>query len=115
MGGNRARRLGPSLAELVRSTLLLVVVFFAPYAGFLFWRQPAAWGYLSSVALMHATYGYLAFRSGSGLRVTPVLPGMYLAFLFVLWRSAIITLRQGGVRWRDTFYPLEELRRNQLR
>ena len=29
----------------------------------------------------------------------------------VLWNSTLVTLRQGGVRWRDTFYPLEELRR----
>ena len=47
--------------------------------------------------------------------VCPVLPAMYATFLYVLWRSAIITLRQGGVRWRDTFYSLEELRRNELR
>jgi hypothetical protein len=26
-------------------------------------------------------------------------------------RSTIITLRQGGIVWRDTFYPLDELRR----
>ena len=103
-----------SLGELVRSTLVLAVVFFAPYAGLFFWRQPAAWGYVFSVALMHGTYGYVAFRSGSGLRVAPVLPAMYLTFLYVLWRSAVITLHQGGVRWRDTFYPLDELRRNQV-
>ena len=104
-----------SLGELIRSTLLLLVVFCTPYAGFFFWQQPAAWGYLSSVALLHLTYGYLAARSGTGLRIAPVLPAMFLTFIFVLWRSAIITLKQGGVRWRDTFYPLEELRRNQLR
>ena len=102
-----------SLRELISSTLLLLVVCFAPYAGFFFWKEPAAWGYLGSAALLHGTYGYLAARSGSSLRVAPVLPAMLLTFVYVLWRSAIITLRQGGVRWRDTFYPLDELRRNQ--
>ena len=34
-----------------------------------------------------------------------------VAFLFAFLRSGWITLRQGGVRWRDTFYPLDMLKR----
>jgi hypothetical protein len=30
---------------------------------------------------------------------------------YMILRSAVVTLRQGGIVWRDTFYPLEELRR----
>jgi glycosyltransferase involved in cell wall biosynthesis len=32
-------------------------------------------------------------------------------FAYMVLRSTIITLRQGGIVWRDTFYPLDELRR----
>jgi hypothetical protein len=32
-------------------------------------------------------------------------------FCWMLARSAIATLWRGGVVWRDTFYPLEELRK----
>ena len=32
-------------------------------------------------------------------------------FIFMLLRSTVVTLKQGGVIWRGTFYPLEELRR----
>ena len=32
-------------------------------------------------------------------------------FGYMLLRSTVVTLRQGGVVWRNTFYPLEELRR----
>ena len=35
-----------------------------------------------------------------------------LIFIFTLLRSMITTLKQGGVIWRGTFYPLAELRRN---
>ncbi len=38
----------------------------------------------------------------------PVLP-------LVVFRSMWTTLRHGGVRWRDTFYPLEVLRRGRVR
>jgi glycosyltransferase involved in cell wall biosynthesis len=32
-------------------------------------------------------------------------------FSYMLLRSTVVTLRDGGVTWRGTFYPLEELRR----
>ncbi|HEX3987046.1 MAG TPA: glycosyltransferase [Acidobacteriaceae bacterium] len=32
--------------------------------------------------------------------------------LYAMLRSMILTLRQGGVVWRGTFYPLKDLRRN---
>jgi hypothetical protein len=32
-------------------------------------------------------------------------------FSYMLLRSTVVTLRQGGIVWRDTFYPLEELKR----
>jgi len=34
-----------------------------------------------------------------------------LIFAWMILRSAAITLRRGGVVWRDTFYPLADLRR----
>jgi hypothetical protein len=33
-------------------------------------------------------------------------------FLYSLLQSALTTLRAGGVTWRGTFYPLNELRKN---
>jgi glycosyltransferase involved in cell wall biosynthesis len=34
-----------------------------------------------------------------------------LIFCWMLVRSTIVTLRQGGITWRGTFYPLDELKR----
>jgi hypothetical protein len=34
--------------------------------------------------------------------------------LVALANSTWVTLRQGGVRWRGTFYPLAQLRRGQV-
>ena len=34
-----------------------------------------------------------------------------LIFFWMLLRSTVITLRNGGITWRGTFYPTEELKR----
>jgi 2-keto-4-pentenoate hydratase len=49
------------------------------------------------------------------MRVSPLYalthPVGAVIFCYMLLRSMVVTLRQGGVTWRGTFYPLEELRR----
>lgn len=59
----------------------------------------------------------LVFHAGvtAVMRVSPLYalthPIGAAGFCYMLLRSTVVTLRQGGVRWRDTFYRLEELRR----
>jgi hypothetical protein len=35
-------------------------------------------------------------------------------FCYMLLRSTVVTLWQGGIVWRDTFYPLDELKRGMV-
>ena len=58
--------------------------------------------------------GYIMVGRHSGLNAWNVLFAPFGAafFIVVLLRSMVITLRQGGVVWRGTFYPLAELRRH---
>jgi hypothetical protein len=42
-------------------------------------------------------------------------PFMFPVFWYAVLNSTFKTLRQGGVRWRDTFYPLETLRAGNVR
>ncbi|HEY7022236.1 MAG TPA: glycosyltransferase [Ktedonobacterales bacterium] len=44
------------------------------------------------------------------LRYLPSFPFTALLFCYVALRSTWLTLRQGGIRWRGTIYPLDELR-----
>ena len=39
-----------------------------------------------------------------------LMPVMFPIFYYALVNSAFVTLRQGGIRWRETFYPLAQLR-----
>src|SRR5258708_119661 len=59
----------------------------------------------------------VGFQAGVALvmRVSPLYalthPLGGLLFSYMLLRSTVVTLWQGGIVWRDTFYPLEELKR----
>jgi glycosyltransferase involved in cell wall biosynthesis len=59
----------------------------------------------------------LGFHLGGDavMRVPPwyclTLPLGATVFSYILLRSTVITLRQGGIYWRETFYKLDELRR----
>jgi hypothetical protein len=93
------------------STAALLAVSLAPVAGLFAW-DPAtkllAAGAWSGVAILYAA-------ASRGVRVHPwhaaFMPVGSLLFNCAILRSMAITLRHRGVRWRDTFYPLEELKR----
>lgn len=54
-------------------------------------------------------------RKTGGSRLAALLtPLGHLFFLLALQRSTIVTIKQGGVRWRETFYPLKELKQARL-
>ena len=42
-------------------------------------------------------------------------PLLYPVLVYVVINSAFVTLRQRGVRWRNTFYPLDTLRKGTVR
>ena len=82
-----------------------------PFAGLLF---GSGWIRLfSGIAILIA----LGFHAGVDvvMRVSPLYALTYplgaLFFCYMLARSTVVTLWHGGVTWRDTFYPLEELKR----
>ena len=41
-------------------------------------------------------------------------PVVLLLFNYIIWRATILTYVRGGIRWRDTFYSLSELRKNHV-
>ena len=52
----------------------------------------------------------LARRHGWSVWIALLVPLFVPVLLWAMANSTLTTLRQGGVRWRDTFYPLRELR-----
>ena len=65
---------------------------------------------------MFAGYFLEARRYGYSPLVLTMLHPLSIALVIVAaWNSAFTTLRQGGARWRDTFYPLRALRAGLVR
>ena len=100
-----------SIRELLVICGVTCAVFCGPLAGTLF-AGNARTGYVAAAVLSHMLFGFSAQLFGHSFWLFPMLVPAGLAFVFAFLRSGWITLRQGGVRWRDTFYPLELLRRN---
>jgi hypothetical protein len=56
----------------------------------------------------------MARRARWGVSAALLTPVMTPVMIFVVANSAWVTLRQGGIRWRRTFYPLDVLRRGRV-
>ena len=87
----------------------LAVFCAAPALGLLLrgTRLPA----LLTLAAIGWTYRLYGKTSGISAWQALLSPVAALLFLYTLLRSMARTLRQGGVMWRGTFYPLKQLRR----
>jgi len=66
------------------------------------------------VSIVLILVGTLATQSGSKAWYAVAFPFANLLFVYILWRSSLMTLWAGGIRWRDTFYPLAALRANRI-
>ena len=91
--------------------LALLLMNVLPFAGLFFghgWIRA-----LAAISVLVATCFHLGVDVV--MQVSPLycltLPLGAAIFAYMILRSTIITLRQGGIVWRDTFYPLDELRR----
>jgi glycosyltransferase involved in cell wall biosynthesis len=105
---------GYNLGLVAVSVAGLLLTNVLPFAGLIFghgWIRV-----FSAIAVFIA----LAFHAGVDIvmRVSPLYaltnPLGALLFAYMLLRSTVVTLWQGGIVWRDTFYPLDELRRGMV-
>jgi hypothetical protein len=61
-----------------------------------------------------ATYALSVRAIGYPLALALTYPVASLLLSYMVLRSMYVTLRDGGVTWRGTFYPLDELRRGKV-
>jgi hypothetical protein len=99
----------PVLAVVSAAALFLFATW--PLIGLFAGPWPARFLCLCTLWLMVATASVApAARSKSPLYGL-AFPLAALVVIYIIFRSMLFTYRQGGIRWRGTFYPLDELRK----
>jgi len=97
-----------------RGASLVLARYVGPLAGMLVADGPARWCYAGAVALMLGLGCDQTRFTGGRWWHGLFLPVGMTVFSYILLRSMVVTLWTGGIRWRGTFYPLRELKRNRL-
>jgi glycosyltransferase involved in cell wall biosynthesis len=90
--------------------LWLLVFCVAPAAAL--FLAPTRLPAILTFAVVAFAYRLLGRHSGISTWNALFFPFGAMVFLFALLRSMLLTLKQGGIVWRGTFYPLAELRKN---
>lgn len=89
-----------------------VAVLVAPLLLTLFGTGAAQWLGVAGLGLQ-LYQGFVAAPSFGTARWGGLLLPLFAVFGgWLMWRSMWLALKRGGIEWRGTFYPLDELRRN---
>lgn len=101
----------PLVAIAIAGLLLMNV---APFLGLLFGNGWIRFFATIAVGIALCFHTAVAFT----MRVSPLYalthPLGAILLSYMLLRSTVVTLKQGGIVWRDTFYPLEDLKRGSV-
>jgi glycosyltransferase involved in cell wall biosynthesis len=98
-------RLGVVLAGSLFVILISAILVWGLISG-----TPAGFAAAFSPLTLIIPAGILARRLGWSWPCALFVPFMFPVFLYALLNSTYVALRQGGIRWRETFYPLKTLR-----
>lgn len=101
-----------SLGKIAVSNIIALITFILPFilvclvSGISFWLMLASCLVILAIGVHSARSA--GFRIDHGL----LFPVGVLLFLYTFNRAIVLTILRGGINWRDTFYPLDELKRN---
>lgn len=96
----------------IGAAFAMIGVFIVPFVA------PFFTSGLSSLLFASAAVVYVAFairaciQNGQPAWLGVLFPVSIIVFMLIQLRTMYLNLTQGGIYWRETFYPLEELRRN---
>ena len=94
--------------------VLILAVFFSPFVAMWVLAGIARWLYVATAVILLLSAGKLARDAGGRFWCVLWYPVTLLLFVYVVVRNTILTYWRGGIRWRDHYYPLSQLRANKL-
>jgi glycosyltransferase involved in cell wall biosynthesis len=100
-----------SLLRALTASASFITMCLLPYVFAILAPGYARLGFIAALCLLHGVFFFVVWANRLNPLLSCLLPVSLAVFLFAVWRSVIITCRNRGVRWRGTFYPLDDLRR----
>lgn len=103
------------LSFVVAATVITLIVRVWPWIGLFVLSSITSGICLVTILVVLALNAFLLKKMGWGYRPLIYLPIVGLIDMFIWWRSTVLTLTNGGISWRGTFYRLAELRKAQAK
>jgi hypothetical protein len=100
--------------RLLLSAFVLAFLNLAPFLGVCLAHGWQRLPYAVALASILAIYVGMSWKSDVPPYYVVLHPLSTVLFVYIMLRSMTLTLARGGVIWRGTFYPLEELRRGMV-
>jgi glycosyltransferase involved in cell wall biosynthesis len=100
--------------RLLLSAFALAFLNLTPFLGIWFAHGWARLPYAVALASIFGIYVGMSWESDVPAYYFVLHPIGATLFVYILLRSMILTLARGGVVWRGTFYPLEDLRKGMV-
>lgn len=112
MEKNQFANVDYSVPKLIARSGALFFVTIYPYLAVWRAQRISRQLHLAAIGVHSINYMLACQREGEHvLRYVPALPLTALFMAYAVLRSGYLTIRHGGVSWRETFYPLASLRR----
>ena len=93
--------------------LALGLVVVLPYWGALFYEGAVRWFFIGAIAVRVLGIGVGLISSGVEKRALCWLLVTPFIVLYIIMRATMSALVQGGISWRGSFYPLDQLRKQE--
>jgi glycosyltransferase involved in cell wall biosynthesis len=103
-----------SVPTVVAGAAVMLLLDVWPFVAVFVTRGAAQWLYAGTslvlLAMCWHVAGWVRLPRHSALGF----PLCVVLFLVIQWRAMFLTLKNRGIRWRDTHYPLDELKANRV-
>ena len=106
--------MGYSISLVILATLGSLLIHIWPWFGI--WVT-AGWAQIlngTTVIMMIGTFRYALGPYGVKLWHGLLLPFTITLFIYIQWRATFLTIKNGGIFWRETFYSLQKLQSNKV-
>ncbi|MBW3596425.1 MAG: glycosyl transferase, partial [Planctomycetes bacterium] len=98
----------------VVGTLAILLFNVFPYIGVFLAEGAARWLFAANCLLLWLLAWGAAIAVDARRTTAIAFPVVCVVFVYIQWRSMLLVLKNGGIRWRDTHYPLAALKANRV-